>query len=640
MEKQHKLAAIMFTDIVDYSALMAKDEQNALRILEKNRDTLKHHIMQFNGEWLKEMGDGSLSIFPSIMDVVNCALKIQNSLKNESDFSIRIGIHIGDVVVEGGDVFGDGVNVASRIEKVAEPGGICVSGQVYANIRNKRDIEAILLGEKTFKNIDNAITVYALAKKSAHEKPTSSQHAKQVTHKNSKPSIAVLPFRDMSPEKDQEWFCNGIADEIINALTHIEGLHVAALTSTLSSKEKHEDIREIGRRLNVESVLEGSVRKANNKLRITAQLIKVADGYHLWSECYDRNMEDVFEIQDEISLTVVKELKIQLLGEEKDAIVKHHTKNLEAYNLYLKGSYHANKRDEVDLKKAIEYFKKALDIDPEYAMAYARLADSYLHLAAYSDVPAEAYTKAKEAALKALDIDDKLAEAHAALAGIKMDHEWDWAGAEKEYRRSQELDPLLLSIYKFTMGVFNSLRRIDEAIELSHKASEIDPDFRRVYETIISLNCKQENYDGAFEAHRKMIEITGSCDAWGKAQLGYIYGMTGEKDNAEEILNDLIKRRNEEFPLSLRKAYVCSGLEVDDKAEKALKELEENENIEYIPALSIALLYLSLGEHEKVFEWLDKAYEEFNTLMMFIETVPKLKKMRLDERFKALLKKI
>lgn len=351
-------------------------------------------------------------------------------------------------------------------------------------------------------------------------------------------------------------------------------------------------------------------------------------------------MEDVFAIQDEISLAIVKALKVKLLGEEKAAIVKRYTDSLEAYNLYLKGRYHAKMYDEENLNKAVTYFEKALEKDPDYAKAYARIAEAYSLLAGLTNFPEEAYAKAKEAAKKSLEIDDSLVEAHTALAGIKMDLEWDWVGAEKEYKRAQELDPLLLSIYNFTKGMYSALGRNDEAIELSHRVTEIDPNFHQIYETVISLSCKQGNYKEALNAYKKMKEITGDWNPWSEAQLGYIYAVSGKKEKALEILDTLLEKKNDVYAPALRKAYVASGLAGDNRAEIVLNGLEKRLKYDYVPALSIALVYLGLGENAKVFEWLDNAYEERDIMMIFIGMIPELDKIRSDERFKALLEKM
>ena len=278
MTQQRKLAAIMFTDIVGYSALMGRDEEKAIQLLHKNRDLLKPLIKEHRGDWLKEIGDGTLSSFTSAVEAVKCALDIQKILKDEPEQILRIGIHIGDVVFEEGDVFGDGVNVASRIGPLAEPGGICVSERVFDDIRNQVDIQTRPLGQKNLKGISRPIGVYALLMPWQGQRPAA---AEEYRPEEAKPSIAVLPFTNMSADAENEYFCDGMTEELIDALAKIEGLKVVARTSAFQFKETAHDIREVGQRLNVGTVLEGSVRKAGNRLRITAQLINVADGYHL-----------------------------------------------------------------------------------------------------------------------------------------------------------------------------------------------------------------------------------------------------------------------------------------------------------------------------------------------------------------------
>jgi TolB-like protein len=266
-----------------------------------------------------------------------------------------------------------------------------------------------------YQQVDELVTELESTKKKLESKKVEAIGEKET----SSPSIAVLPFVDMSPQKDQEYFCDGIAEELINALTNIQELRVVARTSAFLFKGEKLDVREIGKKLNVQTVLEGSVRKAANRLRITAQLVNVPDGYHLWSQKYDRDMEDIFAIQDEISLAIVDKLKIKLLGDEKKALVKRHTDNLEAYNLYLKGRYFWNKMNPGGFEKAIENFEQAIEKDPNYALAYTGLADSYMWSSFWGNLPPrQTYPKAREAVKKAIEIDDTLGEAHASLASI------------------------------------------------------------------------------------------------------------------------------------------------------------------------------------------------------------------------------
>jgi len=279
MTETRKLAAVMFTDIIGYTALMSRDEPKAMQLLQRNRKIQKSLAEKFNGEFLKEMGDGTLLSFRSALDAVRCALEIQRSSKDDPDLKLRIGIHLGDVVFKRGDVFGDGVNVASRIEPLADAGGVCVSEQVFQLVRNQPEIKAEFIGEKTLKNVDYPVQIYAITHKS---QSTYSQESSLFQQPNPKrKSIAVLPFTNMSADNEQEYFCDGIAEDILNDLTQLEDLHVVARTSSFAFKDKNQDIREIGKKLRAQTIVEGSVRKAGNRLRITAQLVNVADGYHL-----------------------------------------------------------------------------------------------------------------------------------------------------------------------------------------------------------------------------------------------------------------------------------------------------------------------------------------------------------------------
>lgn len=653
MKEQRKLAAVMFTDIVGYTAIMLKDERKALKILQKNRDILKPLIRKFNGEFLKEIGDGTLSCFYSALEVVNCAMEIQRSLRDDPELNLRIGIHIGDIVFVEGDIFGSGVNVASKIEPLAEPGGICITDRVYEDIRNKPDIEVAFLGEKILKNVDHPIKVYYLtgeelkkekkpdvipSREVVSQQPTKKRfqsfmipgifllavllivagyfffsrtlqpekpEAEKISEARWKKSIAVLPFRNMSADPEQEYFCEGMSEEIINALTHIEDLRVVARTSAFVFKDKREDIREIGRKLNVETLLEGSVRKADNRLRITSQLINVADGYHLWSERYDREMEDVFAIQDEISHAIAKALRIKLVDKEKTLLAKRYTEDLEAYNLYLKGRFFWNKRTEDGMKKSIEYYEQAIEKDPLYALAYTGLADTYNTLGDWDFLPSkEAFLKAKAAATRALEIDNFLAEAHNALAWVKHKYDWDWSEAEKEFKRAQELDPLSLIINAIGGFVFFYARQYDKAIEQCQKTLEIDTNFYPAHQYLGWTYVQKGMFEEAIMEFQKAISLSGGSKLWG--YLGHAYAMSGRKSEAKEVINDL-------------------------------KELSKHR---YVSPYEIALIYNALGEKEQAFEWLERAYKERSHSITKIKVDPRLNTLRLDPRFTDLLKKM
>ncbi|UCG53272.1 MAG: protein kinase [Candidatus Latescibacterota bacterium] len=461
-------------------------------------------------------------------------------------------------------------------------------------------------------------------------------------HPTTKPerSIAVLPFADVSYKKDQEHLCDGIAEEITNALAKVEGLHVVARTSAFSFKDTNEDIREIGKKLNVATLLEGSVRKAGDKLRITAQLIDADDGYHLWSERYDREMEDVFTIQDDITLAIVNKLKVTLLGEEKAVLVKRYTEDVEAYNLYLKGRYFWNRRTETGYLKGLEYFRQATDQDPAYALAYAGIADCYDLLGWYGYLsPQEAFPRARKAAQKSLELDDTLAEAHASLGWISANYNWDWENAEKQYKRALELnpcyatghqwysellmyvgrhdesiaeakralelDPLSLIINNDLGQVFYFARRYDEAIKQLRKTLEMDPGFVISHFFLAFAYAQKSMYEEALNTIQNAMELAGEGDSLILSQLGVIYSLSGKEEDAIKVL-------------------------------AALQELSERK---YVSPFCVALIYVGLGQIDKAFWWLEKAYEECDHWIETLKVHPALDTVRSDSRYADLLQK-
>jgi len=461
-----------------------------------------------------------------------------------------------------------------------------------------------------------------------------------VKEQDAKPSIAVLPFRDMSPQKDQDYFCEGMAEELINALTKIEGLHVAARTSAFQFKGKDLNVRKIGEELEVKTVLEGSVRKAENRLRITAQLINISDGYHLWSEKYDRDIEDIFAIQDEISLAIVDNLKLKLIRKEKAQLMKRYTEDQEAYTLYLKGRYFWNRRYEGGLQKAIEYFQKAIEKDSIFVLAYAGIADCLCVMGLYDWIPPkEAYPNAKAATLRALEIDNTLPEAHASLGWIKMFYDWDWAAAEKAFKRAielnpnyatahewyatflapmgrfdeaiselkkaQELDPLSLIIHAIGGYVYSFAGLVDKAIECCHKTIEMDPNFMLAYFFLGNAYSWNSLWKEAISAFQKLAALSGDSPL-ALGFLGFAYGMGGQKAEAQKILDRL------------------NRLSKDGDA---------------FPFFKLTV-HIGLGDRVQALEWLEKAYDEKESMLAFIKFWPLFDSLRQESRFKALLKKM
>jgi serine/threonine protein kinase/tetratricopeptide (TPR) repeat protein len=454
------------------------------------------------------------------------------------------------------------------------------------------------------------------------------------------PSIAVLPFRDMSPARDQEYFCEGIAEELINGLVQIEGLRVTARTSAFQFKGKDLDVRKIGKELDVGAVLEGSVRKAGDRLRITAQLINVADGYHLWSEKYDRDLEDIFAIQDEISLAIVEKLRGKLLKEERSKLIRRYTDNEEAYNLYLKGRYYWNRRHEGGIQRAIELFQQAVEKDPLCAPGYVGIADCYniSAILAFMD-PRLAYAKSKEAVAKALEIDEDLAEARASLGWIKTFYDWDWAGAEAEFLRVFELNPNYASGHYFYSLYLGVMGRHDKAMAEISRALELDPVdlvFNSIHAVVLFWSRR---YDAAIEQFKKTLDMDPNFYI-GNLYLGAVFATKRMWQEAiEAFTKALAVSPGSPFAMGfIGYALAASGRQKD--AVKVLDQLEALSKHRFVGGYHKAMVYLGLKEHDRVLDCLESAFAEKDSFLPMGNTLPLWDGLRSDPRFIALMRRM
>jgi len=472
----------------------------------------------------------------------------------------------------------------------------------------------------------------------AASRPTSPRSAMQKSKEL--PSIAVLPFRDMSPARDQEYFCEGIAEELINGLAQIAGLRVAARTSAFQFKDKDLDVRRVGKELGVESVLEGSVRKAGTRLRITAQLINVADGYHLWSEKYDRELEDIFAVQDEISLAIVEKLRGKLLKEERSRLVKRYTGNEDAYNLYLKGRYYWNRRHEGGIQKAIELLQDAVEKDPLCAPAHVGIADCYnvSAILGFMD-PRVAYAKSKEAVAKALEIDDGLAEAHASLGWIKTFYDWDWAGAETEFLKAFELNPAYANAHYFYSLHLSVVGRHDEALAETTRALELDP-IDLVFNSIQAVTLYWgRRYDEATEQAQKTLDMDPNFYL-ANLYLGLTFAAKGGWQKAVETFSRALAA-SPGSPLAMGfigLAFASSGRDKD--ALEMLDRLEELSKERFVGSFHKAMIHLGLKEDDRMFDCLEGAFAEKESWLTMLKTLPLWDNVRPDPRFIALMRRM
>jgi serine/threonine protein kinase/tetratricopeptide (TPR) repeat protein len=458
---------------------------------------------------------------------------------------------------------------------------------------------------------------------------------------SAKKSIAVLPFEDLSQSKNNEYLCDGISETLINALTNIEGLWVPARTSAFFFKGKTEDIREIGQKLGVDNVLEGSIQVVGDNLRVTARISNVQDGRQVWSEIYNRKMADIFAIQDDIAKAIVAALKIKLLGGKGAPLVKNYTENLEAYSLYLQGRNFWNKRGKKKLMQSIEYFEKAIEIDPNYALAYAGLSDSYSILGNNGFWPAEkAYPKAKAAAFKALEIDNKLAEAHTSLAEIMKDYDWDFIGSEKEFKLAIELNPAYATAHQFYALLLSSFGRHEEAIREIKIARNLDPLAPRISANVGLHLYFARRYDQALEELNKALEVDPNHFIT-HLYLGWAYEAMEKYEEAVRCYLRFIELSGESKAgdIAIAGCYALMGRR--EEARKIFNDIIEYSKGNYVSSVGIAWVFAAFGEKDQVFVWLEKAFRERDPILAeFLKTHHRFDSVRSDPRYAALLRKI
>jgi TolB-like protein len=443
-------------------------------------------------------------------------------------------------------------------------------------------------------------------------------------------SIAVLPFTNLSNDPEQEYFSDGIVEAILDHLFKIGELKVTSGTSTKRYKKAELSVKEIGRELGVSSILEGSVQKIGNNVRITAQLIDAKTDVHLWSETYDRNISDIFSIQSEVAQTVARELKATLTSKEKGQIERNQTNNVEAYNLYLQGRFFWNMRTEEGVKKSIEYFEKSVTIDPNYALAYAGLSDAYFILTYYGWLPnSEGYNKAKKFALKALEIDNNLAEAHAALGWLLCWSEWKWEEARKELKLAIELNPNYANAHQYYSELLDILRQDKEAREQINMALELNPLSLVMNHTNEVYYFHEGKFQEALEACQRIIEIDPTPSVYFIYYV--IYLRSGENVKAIEALQKAFSGDT----LTIKEVYNKSGI---NGIKNWLIERELNKSNP--SSLFIAGTYAWLGKKEEALNWLDKAFEEKNTGLPAVNNDPIFENLRSEPRFQAIIKKM
>ncbi|HET9823817.1 MAG TPA: adenylate/guanylate cyclase domain-containing protein, partial [Chitinophagaceae bacterium] len=588
------------------------------------------------GKIIQYYGDGTLSIFSSAIHAVNAGIAMQLLFRKPPLIPLRIGIHIGDISVDDSGVYGDGVNIASRIESFAVAGSVFISDKVFDEIKNQPTINTISMGLFNLKNVARPVEVIAIANEGLAVPQPNDLKGKTSEPKN---NLAVLPFVNMSNDADNEYFSDGIAEELINTLSKIDGLQLTCRTSSFSFKGKNQDVREIGKALNVSRVLEGSVRKSGSRVRITAELVNTADGYHLWSETFDRNLDDIFELQDEIAGIIANRMREQLVN--KTAEAPEPSQNIEAYQLYLKGLFFFNKGTPADYYKAVQFFEEAITIDTSFANAHAMIASCYSALTSIGNVnPADVMEKVRAASRNAIRLNSQLPQSYLAMAMLQLYFEFQFDEAHNNISKAFLISPnssdahyaashyytiindrermveeaeLALRSDPLSLMKNNQLgeallfaRRIDEAEKQFLKTLELDPAWRTPMRNLSFVYMANGNYEKSYEyADRIRREVNQP----GKGITSYIVALAllGKKEEARRWLEQLLGRQNEPHVTLQGDLGIC---------------------------------HAALGDLDKAFYYLNEAYEKHVATIFFPLRYPHNEHLNKDERYWQLLDKM
>ena len=655
MEEQkikRRLAAILAADIAGYSRLMGEDDVATFRDLKGHQAVVLPLIGDFGGRIIDTAGDGILAEFPSAVGAVECAIELQKVMKERNlgvaegrRMQFRVGINLGDVIHDDVRIYGDGINVAARLENIAEPGAICISEDVYRQVRDKIAVTWRDLGEKELKNIARRVRTYELGGTAGEME--AAPDAAPVAPAPSPLSIAVLPFINMSRGEEFEYFADGLSEELLNVLSKIRGLRVTSRTSAFSFKGKDIDIPTIARKLGVAHVLEGSVRASGKRVRVTTQLIEVAMDSHIWSETYDRELDDIFAVQDDIARSVVNELRSRLLGAPADAKAetakvvaeveqasKGRSDNAEAFRLYLQGQHYREQLNRESASRAVECYEAALRLDPGYARAWAGLSRALTDQIGQNWLPRDAgFERAVRAAERSIALEPDLAEAYIAHGWIARAWEWDWKGAEASHKRALELAPGNSMVLNATGTLLGNLGKFEEAIALFRRAVGLDP-LNVPINRNLGLYCLASgalDEAGAALDRALLLNAQGGLTHTWKALVELA---RGSKDGA---LAEAEKEVSEIFRL-VGTAVVRFSRGEKEASDAALGELVARHGPD--SPYQVAEVHGARGEADKAFEWLERAFAFRDPGLSYLKIDPFLKGLHGDPRWQVLLEKM
>ena len=694
--EERKLAAIMFTDMVGYSALAQRDDKVALELLEEHRRLLREIFPRFHGTEIKTIGDAFLVEFGSALEAAQCAIEIQRTLaKRNHDVTsdrrieLKIGIHIGDVVHRDGDVYGDGVNIASRIEQLAGAGGICVSMDVERQIRNALEARFEKFGTADLKNIKLPMDLFRIVlpwEKGAE--PSAARASKkspvlvpvavlvilallagwwfmQRSNKNQQPaathavpaapanapdqkSVAVLPFVNLSDDKGSEYFSDGVSEELLTVLQKIPGMHVAARTSAFSFKGKNATAQEIGQKLGVAYLVDGSVRKSGDAVRIAARLARADSGQELWSENFTRNLKDVFAVQSELAETIVAQVRGQLTGgaagsadkekiqAEVQAAEKGGTKNVQAHELYLQGRFYENRHSDKSAREALSAYQHAVELDPRFARAWAGVARTHTWIAGFATEGGQKtfdahLASARDAITRALAIEPDLPDALYARAWIETNFDFNWSAATQTVSKAMALAPADPNVLIAAANLETALGNTDRAIEIYRKAVELDPVNAQSRSFLAFGLANTKRFAEARAEYARVIELNSSAP-WAHAGLGLAYLL---QNKFEEAATEAQADAGEWARLLIVSCARWAEKRVPE-SDAALNELIKNES--ELAAFQIAQAYAFRGDKDKAFEWLERARRQRDPGLGDLLKDPLLENLHSDPRWNAFLR--
>ncbi len=635
MAVNRRLAAVMFTDLVGFTASAQADEASALRMLQEEEDLVRPIFAADHGREIKSTGDGFLVEFDSALHAVQCAIDIhqrlreRNSVSGGAPITLRIGVHLGDVEERGNDIFGDAVNVAARIQPHARAGGICISDRVYAQVRNQIPNPIERLAPKKLKNVRVPLDLYRVVLPWESSRPTSADV--------SPTRIAVLPLQNISPDPSDEYVADGLTEELISTLSKIRELRVIARTSVNQYKLSNRSAAQIASDLDVGSILEGSVRKLGNRVRVTLQLIDATTEEPVWTETYDRQLDDVFALESEIADRTAGSLRVRLLDPERDSIRKGTTSNAAAYSLYLKGIHAAREATYEGYDESIRLFEGAIREDPAYPPPYSALANIYVLLAGETLAPSRAFPRAKELVTRALELDPDSAEAHTARGNLALQYHQDWETAEREFKWSISINPSHASAHFWYAMMLNAAQRFDQAIEQLHTTIELDPLWSLPKMMLVAVLFSAGDFRTAFaEAEEERDRDPGAPGP--HIDLGTIYARTGRlaeaRREAELSAGDVSEYDR------MNRAILWSRLGSLEEARALAGQLEEAARSGYVNPTRLAALYAALGATERALAWLERDYVEGTRGLWFDYQLMAFDTLRPDPRFQAMLERL